>query len=263
MADALDQETIRLMDKAGEAMLRPMLEPIRSIYLDSDFLYNYRLGALILKVKNQDEYNYILSRLKLYEEGPNPKITTYFPDLKITEQELDLLEEDPVFEKYLHVASPSTEMLMDLPSIVLRINTYNSTKMDPTPLVLYINQRKHIMPKVIADRLVASIAEVDSKAKVVFTNYPTWSDIPEDLFKQLKHLYVYDLIDFCRMGTVSANAMRDRKVTDKTVIANFVTEDGFKDEDEWKDAIAKFGAVMSALFHSFQFTRKTVLIEKR
>ena len=262
MATAEEAELRRLMDKAGEAIINPLREPIREIYIDTDLLYDYRLGALLLKLKNEDEFSYVREHLHSYEEGPLPTITSYFPDLKITEEELDLLEDDLAFEKFLHATAPGTQFLMDLPNLIVRINTFNSNKLDPPPLTVHLNQRKHIMPKMIRERLLGAIRAQDSSANIKFENFETWNDIPEDMFKRCRMLFVYDLIDFCRLGTVPAKFMHSMKVNDKTLVANFMTEGGFPDEKTHLDAINKFCAVMSALFGNFQFMKKAVLIER-
>ena len=262
MADAEDAELRRLMDKAGEAIINPLREPIREIYIETDLLYDYRLGALMLKLKNEDEFSYVKERIPAYEKGPLPTITSYFPKLNITEEELDLLEDYPVFEKYLHVAAPATKFLMDLPNLIVRVNTFNSNKLDPPPLTVHLNQRKHIMPPYVRNRLLDAIAVQDNHAKIIFDNFETWSDVPEDLFKRCRMLFIYDLIDFCRLGGVPARFMHDMQVNDKTLVANFMTEGGFPDEKTHLDAITKFCAVMSALFGNFQFMTKAVLIER-
>lgn len=262
MAEDSATEIRRLMDKASENILKPMREPIREIYIDSDFLYDYRLGALLLKLKTNDEYQYVLKHLQEYEEGPSPKITSYFPDLKITEEDLDLLESDPVYEKILHVAAPSTKLLMDLSNIILRTNTFNSNKDNPEPLTVWINQRNHIMPQEVQNRLVGFLKAADPRVHIKFLNYRTWRHVDPKLFSRVKVFFVYSMIDFCKLGSVAVGFMRKKKTLDKIIVANFMVEDDIKKEDELRSAVNKFIAVMMSMFDSFRFIKKSVLIER-
>lgn len=262
MADVPNSEIARLMDQACKEIMKPFSEPIREIYIDTDFLYDYRLGALLLKLKTDAEYKYVLDHIQEYIDGPSPKITSYFPDLGITEEDLDLLESDPAYKTFIHVAAPGTRFLMDLAVDVIRINTQNRTKDNVAPLKIILNQRKHLMPDKIRQRITDFIHELDKHAKIIFTNFESWTSVPDEVFSKIKVLFVYDLIDFCKYGSTSAAAMRRDKVLDKTVIANFVTEDDFSTHEEHVDAINKFLAVMTTLFDTFRFIKKSVLIER-
>ena len=252
----------RLMSQVAEEILKPFQEPIHGLYVDTDFLYDYRLGELILKLHDQKQFDYLKSCIPAYEQGNSRQITKYFPELKVTEEELDLLENDVKWQKFVAMAAPRTGFLLRFNSFLAKINTYNHSKELNHPFRLTLNMRKIPMPDKILSQLVQHIKEFDRTIEIRVTHYKNWNEVPEASFNSWTMLLVYDLVDFVRYGTVSQKMLKSEKCLDKIILSPYQTEEDFTDPQKEEQAFMNFKALMSLMVSEFSFVRKNIPIER-
>lgn len=250
----------QVMDQVSEDILRPFKEPIKAIYIDADFLYDYRLGELLLKVTCDEDYQVILKHLDEYINGTSLKITKYFPELNLTEEDLDLLGKDPVLSKYISVAAPPTKFLMELPSFIMQINTYNKNREEGAPLKVYINTRGNKMNPAIWRRMDDWISGMCSNVRLINTTYSNWTEIPPNIYDSLDILYVYDMQDFMSVGSVSCNKLQNRESIGKIVVTRPRVREEFDNPDDAQEALDNFESVMSFLVLKFIYLNFPVVV---
>lgn len=248
------------IDQLSEDILRPFKEPIKAVYIDADFLYDYRLGELLLKVTCDEDYQIILKHLDEYINGTSFKITKYFPELKMTEEDLDLLEKDPVLGKYVQVAAPPTKFLMELPKFIMQINTYNKNREDGAGLKIYINTKGGKMNSSIWNRLSDGIERIFKNVRLINTTYSNWTEIPTNVYDALDILYVYDIRDFMSVGSVSCVKLQNRESIGKIIITRPRVKDEFDNENDAQEALDNFESVMSMLVLKFIYMNFPVII---
>ena len=248
------------MDQVSEDILRPFKEPIKAVYIDADFLYDYRLGELLLKVTCDEDYNVVLKHLDEYINGTSFKITKYFPELNLTEEDLDLLERDPVLGKYVQVAAPPTKFLFELPKFIIQLNTYNKNREENSEIKIYINTRGHKMNSAIWGRLADGLEKMCPNVRLINTTYSNWTEIPPNVYDILDILYVYNMQDFMSVGSVSCNKLQKRESIGKIVITRPRVREEFDNPDDAQEALDNFEQLMSFLVLRFAYFKFPVVI---
>lgn len=142
--------------------------PVERIYIDLPYIQDIYLGAVLQLRNDRDSYNYILKNIGNYNFRLKEDILFYFPELKISNDELNdyILNEENTFK--LLALSPYTNFFLNLkelhsnisgmntvvadmkkyPSITYTINTY--------PLYLSMNMKKFLKARFsyISDNII-------------------------------------------------------------------------------------------------------------
>lgn len=252
-----DEEFTQEVNQFSDSIIESMMNPITTIYIDSDFLYDYRLGALLLLIKGQEDYQYILDHLSYYEKNPTMKITNVFPDLKLTEEDVDLVENDIARRVHIQVVAPKTELLDGLTEFVAAVNTYNVSQAEAAKLTLIINCRRHDMQKSIWRDLVAYVRGFDPSVRMIKTNYYRWDEVPEDTIKDAGMLLVYDMSDFVKSKPVMSK-MSTMSLNNKILIGYPQIEKDRDSEEETIEALRNFHSVMDVMFGKFIYIQKSI-----
>lgn len=250
------------IDQVSEDILKPFKQPIRAVYIDADFLYDYRLGELLLKVTCDEDYQAILKHLDEYIDGTSLKITKYFPELKVKEEDLDLLENDPVLSKYIQVAAPPTKFLASLPKFAMQLNTYNKSREESAEIKIYINTKKHKMNSVVWDQLVNYVEGVCKNVRLINTTFNNWTEVPSTIYDLIDILFVYDMQDFISVGSTSCTKLQGRESIGKIVVTRPKTKKDYETPEETQEALDNFEGVMSLLVLKFAYLKCPVIISK-
>lgn len=252
-----DKQFTRMVDKESTEIIKSMMMPMKTIYIDSDFLYDYRLGALLMLAKNEKEYNYILSKIEEYECSPTMKITRIFPELGLTEEDVDLMEYDLKYEEYVVAGAPRTEFLDIFHSFLAWISTYNRSQTDDKSFTVVINFRKHKMPESSWLKLKEYLSSGSTNVNVVKTEFNSWDNVPQDLFNIVDLLFVYDTPDFASSSMVS-NAIRTLDTTKKLVFAYPQVETDRPTQEEDKEVLQNFESLAGMVFYKFSYIKKSI-----
>lgn len=263
MSDSIDPRLADAFDKAAAEILAPYKEPISTIYMDSDWLYDYRLGEVLLSCKNEAEYNYVVDNIEAYQNGRYNQVTYYFPKLGLIERDLDMMEEDPEALEMVHLAAPATNILLTLGTFIVAINTHNRSKETTKPVTLIINQRRLEMPMFVRARLLHYLHDVDPTLNVKFTKNTSWADMSQQMFKALDIVFIYDVEDFCSGKSVAVSFMRDMEMQGKVAYArvrsNILYDDKKLEEEEFNN----FDMVMTMLFKDFRDEKILIPVQRK
>ena len=250
------------IDQVSEDILKPFKQPIRAVYIDADFLYDYRLGELLLKVTCDEDYQAILKHLDEYIDGTSLKITKYFHELKVKEEDLDLLENDPVLSKYIQVAAPPTKFLASLPKFAMQLNTYNKSREESAEIKIYINTKKRKMNSVVWDQLVKYVEGVCKNVRLINTTFNNWTEVPSTIYDLIDILFVYDMQDFISVGSTSCTKLQGRESIGKIVVTRPKTKEDYETPEETQEALDNFEGVMSLLVLKFAYLKCPVIISQ-
>ncbi len=102
-----------------------MLTAVNTIYVELSVIQDIYLGALLCLLKDESEYNYVLSGLSNYNSRYLLGCAQYFPDLKIEESELQKILEDPEHTLNIIRSSPMTKAFSQLGEFILMIHEHN------------------------------------------------------------------------------------------------------------------------------------------
>jgi len=205
--DNNNREFRDLCTQMSNELMKPFLKQKEYIYIDADLLYNYRLGAVLALTRGEEQYNYVVANMQKYLDAPTLECAKFFPDLNLTDQQLDEFIVNPKYYNFINAASPASNFIDNLGMMIRVMNTLNQSRETTRPLRLTINQRLIKIHPVYRRGIVHRIHDIDPTVIVDFTNYKNWFEVPEKLIEAQDFICVYDLIDFLRQGTSSQKVL--------------------------------------------------------
>ena len=252
-----DKQFTRMVDRESAEIIKSMMMPIKTIYIDSDFLYDYRLGALLMLAKNEDEYNYILSKLGEYECSPTMKITKIFPKLGLTEVDVDLMEHDLKYEKYVVAGSPRTDFLDEFESFVAWIATYNRSQTDDKRIDIIVNFREHAPTDAQWENIRSFLSCGSRFVNVSKTECNDWDGFSDEFIDKIDMMFVYDMPNFVNSIKV-AHAVKRLTTHKKLLFAYPQVENDRETPEEDKEVLENFAAAMGIMFYKFSYIKKSI-----
>jgi len=85
----MEKQVSEDISKLNKEFFDAKTKAIGVLYVDMDCFQNFKIGALLCLLQTEDEYKYMLSRLGVYNDRVDTETMKYFPDLKITEEDLN------------------------------------------------------------------------------------------------------------------------------------------------------------------------------
>jgi len=206
MYDA-QKEFKNLCNQMSKDIVKPFLKQKENIYIDSDLLYHYRLGAMLALTKSEDDFNYVREHINDYLEAPTLECAKFFPEMKLTDEDLDKFIVDPKYFNVISAISPASEFIDNFDKIIRIFNTINESKEVTDPITITINQRRIPIHPVYRRGIINRIRSIDRHVNVKFTSYKSWYEVPQSLIAVQDFLCVYDMIEFLKEGTNSQKAI--------------------------------------------------------
>lgn len=256
----VQEEFRQLCDKMSEEMMKPFTTQKDNIYIDSDLLYDYRLGAVMALIHDEQDFNYVMSHVGEYLSAPTLECAKFFPDLKLTDQMLDDVIVDPKYYVFMNAAAPATEFMgKDFETLIRLFNTINQSKEITHPIHITINQRKIEIHNIYKKAIRERVMRVDPTIEVEFTNYKSWFDVPEATIKDQDFLCVYDMVEFLKEGTNSQRLLS--KVPSDLMRCSICTLLQSDHANPSVDEFNNFRLMMECMCNRFSFKPKTLLNE--
>ena len=249
-----------VLDKHAAELLAPFQRPVSVIYIDIDYLFDLKLGSLLLQTRGEEDYNYIKEHLVDYENSKSIVVTESFPKLGITEEQVDCLIEDPMIGWQVATAAPKTELFASFWNLLASIETGNKAKSSNVRLKVIINKRGAILSPKMEDWLVRTIQKWDSNTVPIITNYTSWSEVPDKLFDAIDLMYVFDVKDMFQIGSVAQKRMSDldERMLKKIVLAYRQHDPDIKPE-ELDMALENLSILMNGMFLRFFYADRKIL----
>lgn len=245
-----------MCDQMSKEVLKPFLAQKEHIFIDSDLLYDYRLGAVLALTSNEEQYMYVVQNLPMYLNARDKLVSKYFPDLNITDELIEQIIRDSKYFTFISAASPATAFIDNIEKVIRIFNTINESKEVSRPITLTINQRTIDIHPVYKRGLTNRIASVDPSVVVNFTSYKSWFDVPEQLVACQDFLCVYDMIEFLKEGTPSQKAISS--VPSKLSRCSIVTPWQSDVEDPLPEHFRNLKVMMEVMCNQFSFINRTL-----
>ena len=251
------QEFADLCNKMSQEIVKPFLKPKEHVYVDSDLLYHYRLGAMIGLTKNEQQYNYVISHIDDYMKAPSLDCARFFPEIGLTDAILDEFIQNEKFFNFISAASPASDFIDNIDKIILTLNTINESKEVTHPLTITINQRRIPIHPVYKRGIINRIHGVDPRVRVEFTSYKTWFDVPSTLIEKQDFMCVYNLAEFLKEGTNSQKLLSEvPSKLSRCYIASLLQSDK---PNPTPEQFTNLKAILEVMCDKFMFVEKTIL----
>lgn len=247
-------------EKLSQDMMKPFTVQKENIYIDSDLLFDYRLGAVLARVNGESDYNHVVQNIPAYLKAPTLECAKFFPQLNLTEEDLDDVIANPEYFMFLNAAAPATKLIADLEPIIRLFNTINESREGTNPIRITVNQRQIKFCKLVKANLLKTIHKIDPKVVVEFTEYKSWFEVPTSLIESQDFICVYNMIEFLKEGTNSQKLMAAVPPRlSKTNIATLLQSDV---ANPTVDHFHNLRVMLEVMCHQFCFRPKTLLNEE-
>lgn len=124
--------------KGQDKIFKELEKTIDSIYVDIEFLQDFRLGALLQLIQTQKEYDYIYSRITDYSSSLDDDTMKHFPELKITEAQIDEYIKNPENWFQLALESPFYINLTEFFNLLSLISQQNMIKKKTNNVEIFV-----------------------------------------------------------------------------------------------------------------------------
>lgn len=135
------------ISKGQEKIFNEISKSITSIYMDIEFVQDFRLGALLQLISSQEEYNYIYSKIEDYSTSMDDNTMKHFPLLKITNEQIDAYLKDPEHWFQISLESPFYVNLTEFTNLLALIVQQNIASKEKKSIEIFIGSSTMKYPK--------------------------------------------------------------------------------------------------------------------
>lgn len=195
--------------------------PTVRINIDYACVQDYRLGALISMIKTEEEYDYLLTQLKRYEQSVDRKVAKYFPKLGISEAQINQVLQYPEGWANAVNVAPMTELFVQLMNIVTAVLNHNTTRIMTNPLeIVFRLPPGKTLDKMKMAVLINACNKIDSNqsVRVIFKSF-TFGELPDEYLDCVQIWILDDLEEFVNNPNISDPYLDKGCMQDWIVIA--------------------------------------------
>jgi len=258
---SVNNETLALCDKISKESMRPLVTQKEFVYVDAELLYDFRLAGLLSLIRNgASDYNYIMQHVKEYLDADTLECAKFFPELGITEADIDAVLADPEKSAIIAAIAPPTKLLHELGRCIMVLNTLNTSKETHRPIQLTINQSRVQIHNYLKKQIARVVHMDDPSVIIHFTSYPGWKTVPQEVLKNQDAIFIYDIKEFLLEGTNSQKAL----TTDfglGTVDIMALAQSDLNEADTPK-GLSNMKMILSLFCTKFTFFKKTLLTKE-
>ena len=250
-----------MLKKQNDKEFEEMSRPIKRIYVDIEFLQDFRLGSLIKLITTDVEYQYILSELPKYSMSHGEPITSFFPELGFKEEQIREYMKDKSHWETLALTSPYYETIKDLCSLIIEITKHNVLMHYSKPIELYIGCTDLLYCIEARRRLAVLLLDYLDKIDLTF--------LPTSLY-EFKEVAIddYDIYMLASANKFINNESLVKKfenmeMTGKTIIGleeMDTTDEELKEANFSKEDALEATVEFANMFTRFGFAKRVILV---
>jgi hypothetical protein len=244
----------------------------KTFYIDLQYIQDIKIGAISSLIQNEEEYNYFLSCLDDYNDKLYNKHASYFPNLNISENELDKYITTSKYIKFLVATSPLTSTYLELKKLLDNIHANNVRNKELYPdYKIYVNiypwnikKIKEDVPKdlnLIIEIIKSKFLYIHKDIKIYLIDHPL-SQINLSLFDTFDLIFIYNLEHL--LGNEKLREHFFYRGLSKEIIIRspirFDADISDKTEDEILHYI-KIGAASMSVICNFDYIHPKILVE--
>ena len=188
-------KVFRESDLWANHLIEKGLQVVNQVYMDIRLLKDIDIGALMLKVTNKTDYEYLLSQMGHYNDRSDVGCARFFPDLNVSEEQLTEIMHDKSNHWKIGRVAPVTELhekfrefarVLEQPAAMQKI--------DPYRWKLVLNTYPVEFDRKAKDAIIDWLNKEAPNCIVGFLCKP-FDAIHKSLFMKSDCIYVYNVND--------------------------------------------------------------------
>lgn len=261
MTQAEVDRIVAAIKRSNDQEFEDMNQPIKRVYIDIEFLQDFRLGALIKLISTDVEYQYILSQLPKYSMSHGEPITSFFPDLGFTEEQIRSYVKDEKNWEGLAMDSPFYENVQLICIFISKYIEHNERVGYNKPIDVYIGCTDLLYCIEARRKLAVVLMDFLDMANLVFipTSLYEFEEVAIDDYDVYMVASPNKLIN-CEQLVKKFEKM---EMANKTIIGLEeidTTEEEFKDAGTSIEDAFEATAEFCNMFVKFAFAKRIILV---
>lgn len=248
-------------EEAGKLFFEDENRPIVKIYVDLEYLQDFRFGALLTSITIKEEMKYVMARLAQYNQRYHQATATYFSALKLTDTTLDGWIKGKQSDRII-LTAPFTSVYYDFISLLRLINTHNTNVCDTLPkLRISINATDVVYPEAYKVALTGAIKAGIDNVAVEFTIEPRYK-ASAAMYLEYDLMFLYDYGQFIsETSTTMKPFIADGKFENKKIMAHPYIDPKLNHPKEDYDYILQSTEAGLNMFCDFMFLPSKILLQ--
>lgn len=251
-----------LLKQEGEQIMETLVRPIQKIYMDIEFIQDFKIGALLKLITTEVEYKYILSKLPEYTTAYGKKISEVFPDLGFTEDQILNCARLVKNCESLAMTSPFYTNLEELAIMLESFSNRNVLLKHSEPIEIYIGCNSMIYPIVARERLVNLLSKELNNVILSFipTSLYEFKDVPLDSYD----VYLVEKASILINHKNLVKEFESMRMTDKIIVGLVemnTTPKELEQASTTPDQAIEATIEFTNIFTNFSFAGKTIMIQ--
>lgn len=214
MNSKLDED----LNKLSEDYLSSQSAAINVLYVEMDCFQDYRLGALLCMITNEEDYKYVLSNIDNYNTRVSKKVMEYFPKLDITDNEIAAYIADTNNHSRLANISPMTDYYKYFNKFSTVVESNNKLSPEASIPTLYLAMPTVKLPATYKKQLIDSLQFHLRGWNIQYTTTGI-KDYCEILMQSIKHFTIYDIEDVLKDEGIQKLLEQGKVLADSSVHA--------------------------------------------
>ena len=249
-----------LFDDVGKSYFEAEARPVTRVYIDLEYMQDLRFGALMYGVTVNEEMQYIHNRLEQYNNRYDRETAKYFPVLKKSENDLNVLLQNPISRDRICFLAPWTSVFFNFVELLTSLKQHNRRLLDHEPPmtvvinvsdVQYPDELKHYLSEVLSKQWNVNV-EVQQ-----LTRYS--GELSEYLEYQLMFLYDYGLF----VNTFPSAFVGEGKFSDTRIIAQPYIDMSLKHKPEDYEYVLTSTEKGMDIYCDFSFLRSNITLDSK
>jgi hypothetical protein len=193
----MDETTAASLSKLSTDYFVGQFPPVNHLYVDMRCFQDFNLGAVLCHVKDAKQYSYVLSQLETYNTRFKDATAEYFPELGLTDKQLQAFISDPTNHAVLERVSPMTDYYKGFRNFAVAVDNNNNMSPEGTTPTLFIgiHQIKYSQPA--KEHLKNALRKIAPKWIVVLTDTGLEA-YGDEILSTLDHISVANSGDMMR-----------------------------------------------------------------
>jgi len=168
MSESKSHASERLHREVGDEFFKSVVRPVSRLYIETDALFDYHLGAILSFIDTEAAFTYIKTRIPAYNAARDRHHANHFPVLKLTEEQVEERRVSPDHHPKLVFGSPGRSIHTELLEILLWLQKHNRALGVDKLTHIHFFTRDFILPPFTAFRLAAHVRTRFPEIKVSF-----------------------------------------------------------------------------------------------
>lgn len=242
------------LDMLREAIIKKDNKTISSIYLDIECMLDFKLGALLQMITTDEDYGIIKARLGNYINRFDLEIMKYFPEIKITEEQVLEVIKLPENSEMLIKISPETTVADTVPPFINNLyHALRSSYSGTDEINVTIGCRYFEIPKSSQEFIRNALSGYAENVNVSFV-HGEYGDALAPVLNRFDMFVLYYTQDFLINQLVGDRVVKEAVLMDKVVIANYESKQDLSEmEDEEVELLTKKMVIACNSFTTFSF----------